>query len=763
MLVFGGDAAWRDWSLKVLEAVSDVWGGNGFVLVPYSSDGSIDPAVMEELRRYDPDRIAHFAAESATWLHLSPELITDRPDDARPVGETFIPRAASIAADTAHTVCSSMPGIFAEYWDSRFIMLRERGNPLPPELVLVDPISRPAAALVVRSEWDSDLALFGAFVTGRPALDEPSKAATAPAPTQLATWLLTRDNDDAPEELAWFAGMELALRTSDMDPWFDETRDGLSWYLEEAGTAPLTIAYGSSASDFALAVLLDRIHGDALWITDAMLSDEQTTSTIAQGVHRRLHRDQHERAAFITATDPDTVEAARQRILEPLRSFVDEDDLDRLISTRTPVVTEESRLLLNGEVGRRSSMPVIIDGDQTVTFARELEPDTPDSPERYLTGRGLPGWVVDVAIEQASMPTGRGADPDSLVRLDRQTWATVRASKTGISFDAGYTGYVAPGTLLHHRTARPRLRFLGLLPWVQGRAVTRQLTAQPSRPGQHAELIARRLGSRARLQAITASPMGALLREFLDDAVSEGGRTRLRRAERNESYFTFDALSQTGMMSDNGQLRDGLDELLDAGLLRRGLILNCGECGGVSFISVDNLGQRFLCPQCDAENSLTRQRWHASDTEPPFSYDLHPTWRTMLQHNGDLPLLLGNRLGRMRSAYVDISEIEFWDADHVKRHYEIDLIALCDGQLIVGETKSGPLGNGAQRREMIKKRLDAAEMLGANLIVFGTAEPDFSQTDRDAADALQRQRLSPVEVEFVTDLRRLGLPFTGWP
>lgn len=756
VLTYAG-SSWQAWAREALAAISRVWGGEGFVVIPYGARGEVAPALLLQLRRYDPDYIAVFAPGEATWAALSPETLNDRlVNDDIDERVSVAPTVAAIAAATVGAECVLLHGYTDGLPIPDYLRLRAAGETLPPQLLPLPPIALPPAAQVASTQWNSDAALFAAYVTGRPAMGADEEAQPPAAAADLIRWTASRENSRAPEALAWFARMTLSSRSSDLRPWFSALDDDLIWWTDDAYPARVTASYGDAAEDFALAVLFDRLHGQALWITTTMLDEDAERLSLAEGLRDRMTFDPFERPGLLATASMTAAEL--DHAIAQLRSIVHvaglEDAEERLHASTLPLSAPIRRLLITTHANHRTTYPFLITTDGTATLAHDPLLPLPPNVLSFLTDSHRPAWLVDATIDRPQAPYGRGTTAKHLHAAGQATWADMRDGRDGITFDAAFTGYLPPETPLQHTLARPRVQFLGLMSWVQQAAARRHMRATPSRPGQLSDLVSDRLGGRQALRQLVGSSFGQGLRLFLAKEASGAGHVRLRRDAGYESFLTFDAFLAQGTITDPDILRDEFDAMLQVGILSRGLMLDCGECGTLQFTPIDRAGSSFVCSRCGATNALVADRWKRNRSEPEFYYDLHPALRTVLRDSGDLPLLLGSRLARLSVDYNDLSEIEFTAAGAKKPSFEIDLIAHRDGDLIVGECKESSLGSGAQRKQLIAKRLDAAELLGADRIVFGTALPEWPQRDVDAVHAMASAHRIDLPVDFIADLRQ---------
>ena len=170
--------------------------------------------------------------------------------------------------------------------------------------------------------------------------------------------------------------------------------------------------------------------------------------------------------------------------------------------------------------------------------------------------------------------------------------------------------------------------------------------------------------------------------------------------------------------------------LVRAGILHRGLIVDCAECAHVAFVPVENVATTIRCQRCRADNYLTRARWRQPDDEPRWYYDLHPTARAFLESsgNGHVPLLLSRHL-RTRSQWGFTDAPEFELLKNGKPVAEIDLLALADRRLISAEAiTTNALGkNRTERMDAARKRVLAAKLLMADQIILATTENSWER------------------------------------
>ena len=137
--------------------------------------------------------------------------------------------------------------------------------------------------------------------------------------------------------------------------------------------------------------------------------------------------------------------------------------------------------------------------------------------------------------------------------------------------------------------------------------------------------------------------------------------------------------------------------------------------------------------------------------------DLHGAVRELLEQNGDVPFLAGMTLAATARSFEDIPELDFRRPDQDSD--EIDIAALADGQLTIGEAKCvASLGTRREANQAISKLIRINDLLGADEILLATTAPGpWNKRETDQllkAAAGHRWRFGKLPgVRVLTDLR----------
>jgi len=775
VVLFRGGDRWRDWARLALCAASSAWGGAGFIVVPFDPKTERVPAVLLPLvRAYDPDHLVIYRATVSDWHRLAPDAINLEGVNLEEVAERLVgdPGARSARDDLARC-CSPLRDLYTGDLDPADV---------PPEHISLAEVGEngrkllevPAAAfaqqcLAVNLEWDSDSALWAAVQCGIETTPAPYPRKQPPADEVLA-WALHPQSSPPPFHLLRQPQMELNADPSHAPTWFQAADPALQPVWTGYSSTGGAIVLGDTAEDFATAMMWQRLIGWAAWIPsiEGLDGPKHLALRALDASLRDFHQDG--KSVRIISTSLNTAEID-ERIgeLQGLTFWRVWVGSDLYTSPRarleTGPLTPSSRGLLTwvlpDGLGDGLAAPALV--DDTGTAVLEAGITSPlVAPERHLVGDrspAFPYWYVDVALDTDLLPRGRDLPPSAIVSV-REPWpeALVRRSRDGYTFKAINPALILNGGPLSGRLARARLIQPSLSRWIDTVTARTGLRTELSLPGQHAALLAARLGGRAQLAELidTLGPALRLMgtrtdinRKYSDPALEHG------RVIDRDVVLTLDGFAHA-LSSDAGDMRHHLDILLAADLLWPGFLLSCTDCGITSHVRLDAVGRTYQCPRCTATNPFTSTHWiaGADPHQPQWFYDLHPVFRRLISERGDIPLLAAHKLRTESRSYLDTAETQFVDIATGRKVFEIDLIAHVDNEVVLVEAKATPtLGDTRHDRgEAVNKLLLAAQTLRADRIILATTNTkswkpiDVEQISRGAAGRAARLRYIPASV-----------------
>ncbi len=783
--MFDGGPHWHYWARLALHACTKLWGGEGFILVPHDG-GQVRPEMLEMVRMYDPDYVVTLQRTLRTVALAEPgRLKLTNPDGQLLEGagrdqwleehgdEPFPVEADALARNTVARVCSPHrrrpDNGDTGGWDEDVTALAVNGDALRLTKAAHIPNGASGPCLSAPPDWGGPLGVAVASRCG--AVEEPRGGGDHGLDEnnfrRLVYWLLDPNGIGAPPfDIVWQPGPVLNIEPVSVGAAFDTTKHGLT-SIQRGFRARrrVLLSVGDAADDFALAHAYHRLYGRGVWLPITWWAPDGTADKLVGFSLRAavsghvLHGD--DIAITTTSVDDSTMDAILADLLEP--TTYGDGDYERMVQRY------EERITL-GTVDRRADgvQYLAVDGQFDQDYAVPINRNDAGDVEMVASGpppvivhRDLAAcarlhWQVDLELVEAVTPHGRGLDGHVLLAQGQDPYVTwIRSGRDGVVYESDRFDFVAAGTPPVARLARPRLRVPGLATWADLMAAQDARRMVFSAAGRRVEVMRRLWGDRAAVAAQFAGPMLPVLRAFRPS----GKKTSLVFDETDgvvlptgagdhlwEGYLTFAGILKHGGADDDllTDFRSQVDEMLERGILRRGLVLGCAQCGRPAFLVVDDLAQVNRCPRCSALNNLSLARWRQPRAEPQWYYDLHPTVREHLAQDGEIPLLLAHHLRAKSRNYADVAELELTNND-TGPLAEADLIAVSDGQLITAEAKRpGSLGTARELRRTVAKRALLAEQLRADQILIATAAADWEQASIDALCQEIRKRPWPV-------------------
>lgn len=762
VVVPGGDR-WDYWVRLAMFDASTRWGGAGYVVVPHL-DGAVNTHLLEVLVTYDPDFVVELQPTLRQFEAAFPGAVSfDAPDGRRLEGterlkaiesvmDDPVPLTGSDAArDSVARVCTPHRQTFVDDQPSEHVeVLPVRGQddnvPTCPQQ------QGPNAGLVTcPSNWSGRLAAATAARFGMAAEPEPGAEPTLDAAGQhrLATLLLTTSEDrpayDPPDALVQPGRSD--TRSAPVSA-LERTMVGLTRIKRSfPRDRSVLLVVGDTANDFALAMIWDRLYGTSVWLPSELQPIEQSPRSSAARI--ALSRQTRNAARWDGSVHVASCSLESEAIKKIARDLQLHDEFTAGQVTRAktkrrggvtlglprPSNDGATLLAVREQYDRYVNLPVVTDDEGTQQLPVPPPTVVPDEPR--LAADMPATWQIDVEFSQERMPRGRGIDGASLVHDEDLQWdAWVRSGRDGLCVHSHRFGLVLGGSSLEATIAKPRVRELGLLPWVRQVAAASGYTAEQSDAGRRAQIAERLFGGRERLGEAMAGPLRPVLRYFRPEArrTSDAYPNGYGVVLGDDGYLTYSGLEAAAKCElETSELRHEVDQLLEAGVLTRGLVLGCRGCRKLGFVAVDHLAQDNECPRCGDVSPLAQARWRKPHDEPVWHYRLHWSVAEVFDQNGDVPLLLSHELrGKTRSRYSDIGEVEL--AAGGTRVAECDLIALHRGQLLVAEAKTTDTleTTSSRRRRAAEKRVEIAAALRADEIVLATTQASWQRSSIEA-------------------------------
>jgi hypothetical protein len=744
--------------LRSLEVFSRTWGGAGNILVPVAS-GGVPEAFWPLLAVYDPDRLGYYQTTLRGHQLADPDafdawLSGQAEEWAAENGGTVEQARALLTED--HLMNS--PEVNPEFPEGLPGRVRSRLAPIAPhddvflEVFQADQPARghlvdltaligdPTCLRVLRTEGlDPRVRL---MVTARTGAIAPSYATALSQRGVIVEEVVVTDRDlpwllelcwrRSVTPIGWALARSFALAQG-RDPGpapaytsadflaqtpLGDSMRGCSWYTQAQSdwqSRPFYVVCGDSAADFCLALGLDRCYGDAVWLPQAFAQGDDELSDGVRSALARVIEAIGSRPVVCTSMTAGGT--AAEEAVRSLSAEVVADGGLRVVEVASLPLGRPWRLLDRAQVDRGGSQPFV---------GAELAGDLPLLQPTEVKGKDVWDctWQVDVAVEGHQLPARWCLTSHLSPETYPQGW--LRSGADGISFFSHSMGFVVAGSSVEQALARPRLRV------PDGRAVFDALLAhaglrcEDSAAGRYTQATIDLWGGLQPLADDLRRPLTRdLLRAYLSKELSDD--TGVLLTSRGRRFLSFDQASRASG-TEGADTRILLDAYIARRVLRRGLILQCQRCGYADWYPLEALGQTFACGRCHHVSLIVQAAWkRPDDGEPNWYYDLDEVVYQALSHNVSAPVLALSKLAEDAQSILIRPEADVYDGQDWLA--EVDLWAVIDGRIVVGEAKTvDRLDSTRARERRVAARLaTVAQAATADQVVLATTAPEWNQ------------------------------------
>jgi hypothetical protein len=186
-------------------------------------------------------------------------------------------------------------------------------------------------------------------------------------------------------------------------------------------------------------------------------------------------------------------------------------------------------------------------------------------------------------------------------------------------------------------------------------------------------------------------------------------------AKQEMEDFNARRAAQEPWVYSRADLMGAVAGLTERGVLLMGVQARCPSCGYRAWHHIDDAKQTLQCGGCNAAFPMPPEpRWH---------YRLNSLARAAHAEHGLLPvvLVLGQLLMDARSAFLFAPCLDLFDNDDKGPVGDLDIAAILDGQLVIGEVK--------QSRDLFDEATFAkmegvARRLLPDILLFASMDPD---------------------------------------
>jgi len=198
-------------------------------------------------------------------------------------------------------------------------------------------------------------------------------------------------------------------------------------------------------------------------------------------------------------------------------------------------------------------------------------------------------------------------------------------------------------------------------------------------------------------------------------------------------YLPFTSVSKILGSETAGQTT--IELLLSAAILYRGCIFKCRSCRNADWFGLDEFTHSFKCKRCGTTQHVSSNNYWYAEYEPGWFYKLDEIVYQFFLHNGFVGTLALDWLrAQSEDSFLFTGDLELikQGSNSRKPGFELDIVAVVDGNVVLGEAKKG---DTLEDKE-IKKYLYLANQVGARKLVFATFGAAWSERRRSSIERI---------------------------
>jgi len=500
------------------------------------------------------------------------------------------------------------------------------------------------------------------------------------------------------------------------------TEFGCGWarpWMPAWDERPYFVVVGDSGEDYFLAVALDRLLAGAAWLPYQYVKGNDDVAKMVRHSLRHFLWNLTSSSAFERAVRIVSCSLTGGQLNHVLRRMFPKHEILKPDPERVSIGDKSDltigpasqRLFCSGQVDQQS-WEAFIGQNQAGSLAA-------------LTPRGIgsdakAGWVVDVLSDSCPWPTRTALNILTVVQEGTFDRTLSRASSYGLTYYSRTRGFIPAGATLEAILARPRIRRPDATEIFERLLGEGGLRGSLSSVGRYWDGTLQLWGGLdAAVEYFSDGPRYSLLEAYRDRSRSENAPgVYLSVLERRFLSFP-DSLRVTGL--GDTDLRKTLDELLEREILERGLLLICLRCNYAGFYRSHDVGRFFTCIRCRESTVVKAANWKSPISEPVWYYALNEIVYQAVENDIRIPLLALGELKKTGRCLQFTPSMDVFRGD--QRVGEVDLWAILDGRLILGEAKKRERleSTAAKERSATRRLVEIATGIGADEILLATA------------------------------------------
>jgi hypothetical protein len=512
---------------------------------------------------------------------------------------------------------------------------------------------------------------------------------------------------------------------------------GLGWYRHKSfhyWEEPTIVVVGDTLRDFCIYQCMSRLRERVVWLLPSIGRDALNQTKIE--AEKRYLRDGFKFLAALhsltshSATHTDSVVLVSASLggdgLSGVRDYASQFSLFGAETWRVGLLQQTlgfHPLRLYEANNARMPALVSVSDDRVVEL---LEPRRPKflgdfSPSKIR-------WVSEISFAESELPR-HFALAEWMMGNSANTTKEIRISSEGLAF-LTISSILFGGHDAETASVRPNIRIPTARQIFELASRCGDLACAVSDKGVYTSTAIQKFGGLEKLAAFFRSDVG---RAFLAAYRQQKGTAApgIYLNDDRRRYLDFTALQEiAGNRDTAAQLQD---DFAEKRIFYRGFIFRCRFCSRCAWFAVGEVSDSFVCKRCHREQIYTKTNWKMPD-QPNWYHQLDEVIYQGVINDMHVPVLALDSLRRRGVSGLTFSEeLAYTEISSDKPFIESDLNCVVDGQLTIGEAKTGDSLGGSSRQEAktLASFRKLVMALRARRVVFATQEKGWRKATED--------------------------------
>ncbi len=736
MLINKGEPPWHAYVEGIIQAFTQTWGGEYFIIIP--TDGkTIDEKFWEILEAYSPDKIDQYVptlldvedADPAQYQKIKEQhknawgLESD--EDFEKTWNSMVRHRTIASLELSKELLEELKNRLAPFHYEDHIVNKyvHRGGPLGYPFtdilnILEYANDKPKKITIPKHLTNKELRLIASSRAGTVTqnfIDEIKRKGVDdyPYPSSLKdkdfVLSLERGEEDMRVQRAFSMGFGAS---SEGYPETDFLRH-LPFKISMVGLARyyridthrdyeenLIVVIGDEVVDYCLYYCLSRMHDGVYWLPDNFLSNantkadknksradeeiekytdtEEFAASMVNAYFSKISYGNEQKRISITSASLDDGQLQLRKIWMGNIGWLSKDEY-----LTTIVVTPLPELPVNC-VGRvieinnyANQQDMMFQGDKSVGRL-----NTPKPKNFSYVNPANHRWITSIEIDGYRPPVLPFLSKDIIESLP--TVHETRVAVDGLVYFCPNIAYF--GGDIDTNTVRPTLRLVAATEIFAKYFGHSGYEIELSDKGSYLKDTIERFGS---LQSVASFFRVKRNRDIFDQYLYTKDKADdevVYLDTEKRTYLSFSAFSK--MLDEPAKATTLIDELIAKDILRRGLIFQCSRCRLAAWYDVGEVSREFKCKRCDLVQLFSQRNWKLPPEEPRWYYSLVETVYLCYESSSYLTALTLDKLRQQsKEAFHYACETDVKNFPEQGKKIEIDILAISDGKLILGECK----------------------------------------------------------------------------